>query len=165
MAVTTTEGGTGDDRSAGGFFAGAPRLPAAERAELLGCLDELDGRLAPGGLSDPLGWRGRAAAVLAPETACLSGGRGRWLDLVGDLLDASGEVLRRGLAVEALAMEGVAGRLLDVLLGEAPQEPPGAGRALASGGETPGDRPDGGCAGGEEQVGHGEGRGAGHGRA
>lgn len=119
----------GDD-AGGGFFRGALRVAAGERAELLTGLEQLDDRLEEAGVAGLLGWRPRAAAVLDPVPGLdRPVGRPRWLDLVADLLESSATIARGGLVLEALAMEGVASRLLDVLLGDGPEGP-----ALAQGG-------------------------------
>lgn len=105
---------------AGRFFAGLPRLEGGERTALLARLAELDERLSAAGLCRSPGWRARGAAALAPAGGVSAGLlRRRWLDLSADLAeeaDALGEI---GLEREALAMEDVAGRLLEVLLGGA----------------------------------------------
>lgn len=116
----TTEG----DEGGGGFFSGALRVEADERAELLSGLGQLDDRLERAGAAGLLGWRPRAVAVLEPVPGLdRPVGRPRWLDLVADLLESSTAIARRGLVLEALAMEGVASRLLGVLLGDGPEGP------------------------------------------
>lgn len=112
----------------GSFFAGRARLEGRERDELLTGLAQLDDRLESAGVpelaSRGLSWTARAAAVLAPEPGLdRPVGRSAWLDLVADLLEASTAVAAGSLALEALAMEGIAGRLLGVLLGDGPEEP------------------------------------------
>ncbi len=141
-------------RDAGGFFASARQVAAAERRELLAGLAELDDRLATAGMASLLGWQARAAALVEP-TAGLDRpvGRGHWLDLLADLAEASAGVAGRGLVLEALAMEGAAARLLGALLdgdrdpgggGWSARRPPTAGLPASLGGADRGGAMDGG---------------------
>lgn len=113
----------GSPTARGGFFGGTPRLAEGDRAQLLAGLGELDARLAARDSAPGRPWRARAAAALAVEPGVEDrAARWRWLDLAADLVEASAPLAGRGLVLEALAMEGVAGRLLGVLLGDGPEE-------------------------------------------
>ncbi len=83
------------------------------------------GRLAPtrGGAADALR-RGTPSSGRQASDARVDLDKEGVLDLAADLLDASRLLRSVGLLVEAFALEGIEGRLLESLLGAGPVEAP-----------------------------------------